>query len=1424
MTVHIHALPHLPVFRLGIDIGSISAKAVLLDPAGKLAFFDYRRHKADTRASLSALLARAIHAAGDVAVFPMTTGSAGMGVSEHFQLPFVQEVIASTQVIRRDYPQVSTLFDIGGEDAKMIFIEEGGAPDLRMNGSCAGGTGAYIDEMAALLNVSLEELNSLAERCQRVHPIASRCGVFGKTDVQNLLARAVPRQDVAASILYAVVYQVLATLARGLELKPKYLFCGGPLTFLPALRRAFMDVLGLGDGDVVAAPHLELLPAWGAALSAREENDPLSLSGLANLLENGRSGQSAGRGRLKPLFGSQEAWQRWQAERSGGRIERVPVEQAARGPCFLGIDSGSTTSKCVLIDEHGRVAFSHYTSNRGAPLQAVKAGLQELYKAFQAAGQVPTIARSAATGYGEDLVRTAFGLDQGIVETLAHYQAARAFDPQVSFILDIGGQDMKAIFVRDGVIRNIEINEACSSGCGTFIESLAGSMGCQVGEFSRMACLAESPCDLGSRCTVFMNSRIKQALREDASLEDISAGLAYSVVKNSLYKVLKLSDPSELGKSVIVQGGTFRNQAVQRAFEELTGRKVTCPEMAELMGAYGAALTALQAWRRAGREPGRGIDFEALDQAGNFQQRMINCRGCENRCTVTRLAFLNGGVFFTGNRCECIYSNRGRSFERGESLTARKLELLFERPTEPTGEPLLTIGIPRVLNMYENFPFWCTLLVECGLQVQLSDPSSQELFKKGASTVMSENICFPAKLAHGHLADLIDKGVDRIFYPMVSSERTTFVDDFNSFNCPVVTGYPDVMRNAIDPQGKHAIPFDMPTVSLRDRKLLRKACFQYLQSLGIAANRIGPAFQKAIQAQEAYKEAVRKGGAAILERARDEGRLVILLLGRPYHLDPLINHGIPQILVDLGVDVITEDSVPLEKAPALNNKNAPTQWELVNRQYYAAKWAGDQRDVEVVQINSFACGPDTYSMEEVKSILDSAGKTYTAIRIDEVESMGSSRLRLRSLIETLRLKDLEQPAHRPHKKLKLYEQTDRHKEILTPYFSPFVSPAIAAPFLQMGYKVHTLPPPDRESVEVGLRYTPNEICYPGIIVVGDLIKALQSGQYDPEQVVAASWQTGGQCRASSILSMVRRALLAAGFQNTPILAISTSRKLVDQPGFKLNWLEYIPKAFLAVIYADAISSLFHASVIREEIAGQSRALADELLAPLREGILPLEREAILARVRDAAARFNEIKTTSRQFFRVGIVGEIYVKYNPFCNINVSQWLMDHGLEVVLPPFLQFFLGWFVSNHVRVEQNLARWKPFLPLADLVERQLQSVIDQVEASLQRYKHHLPRHTIRDIAKEAQRVVSLAHAYGEGWLIAGEAGLLADNGVPNILCLQPFGCIANQVVARGAAKKMKEVHRNLNMLFLDLDAGVSEANYFNRLHFFARQALGL
>jgi len=1408
---------------MGIDIGSTTAKVVVLGGDNEILFSAYQRHNTETLVTLQTLLKEAVDHLGHVEVDLLVTGSAGMGISEKFDLPFIQEVVASAEFVSQLHPDVKTLIDIGGEDAKMIFFRDNGRPDIRMNGSCAGGTGAFIDEMATLLNLPVSELNDLASRHTMIYPMASRCGVFAKTDLQNLLSRDIPKEDIAASVFHAVVLQTLATLSRGQGSAPLILFSGGPLTFLPSLKSAFFEVLNLEPGDILDVRNAELLTAIGAALVVGSGKQAYPLVKLCQMLETPQESGNIGENRLPPLFKDESDIKSWRTSRTAQVIERINIADLNGDRLFLGVDSGSTTTKMVLIDESGSVAYDFYTNNNGNSIQAALEGLKGIRQRFAQHGKNPSIARSVVTGYGEDLVRAAYGFDDGMVETLAHFKAASAFDNEVTFVLDIGGQDMKAIFVNNGFIQNIEINEACSSGCGSFIESFARTMGYNVEDFAQNACEAKAPCDLGTRCTVFMNSRVKQALRERAEINDISAGLAYSVIKNALHKVLQISNPDVLGSHIVVQGGTFRNPAIQRAMEQLLGKRVTCPDVAELMGAYGAALTARDNCNSNGHGESNFIGLDALESAEEYGKRLIRCRGCQNNCSITKMTFPNGNVFYSGNRCENIFSNSGKAARKGISLPVIKNDLLFDRDVLPKVPPRLTIGIPRVLNMFENFPFWNTLLVECGIAVQLSASSSNSLFQKGTAYIMSENLCYPAKLVSGHIMDLIESGVDRIFLPMVFYEECSFSDANNCYNCPIVSGYSDVIRSVVNPNVEYNIPFDMPTINFDDKKLLKKACISYLTSLGVPTKDIHRAFGIALKAQEDFKTQVRALGANILAEAKTEGRPVILILGRPYHIDPLINHKIPDIITNFGLDVITEDAVPLDLDQALNNRYVMTQWEYINRCYHAARWAGGQDHVEVVQFNSFGCGPDSYILEEVSTILGEYGKNLTVIRIDEIESAGSTKLRLRSMIETIRQN--VQPdvrVHRPRKTIRVFQNEDISRTLIVPDFSGFCSPPIVRPFKDLGYDIVSLPPSNRESVDVGLKYTNNEICYPAIIAIGDLIKALQSGKYALNKTAIGFSQTGGQCRATSIASMIKKALVAASFEQVPVVTLSTNLStLNDQPGFKFDIKNYLYKAVIGMMFTDALSDMYHSSAIREVEKGTTRKVTDKYLNQFWNGTIRLELGALLETLEHAVSDFNAIGAYDREYPKVGIIGEIYVKYNEFSNNYVAQWLMEQDIEVVMPTFLEFFAGGIVNTIVGVQTNLKRPNLLWLICVLGKKLIRHFLDKFDGVMQEYRRYHPHHDIQDVARKADRIVSLNHQYGEGWLIAGEIGSFVEDDIYNVLCLQPFGCIANHVVAKGVQKRMKKLYPQLNLIFLDCDAGVSEVNFFNRMHFFINHA---
>ena len=1406
-------------YTSGVDIGSTTAKVVICDENGHMVFDRYRRHQARTEKTTRHILEEAFSEFGNIELDLTVTGSAGMGTAEAFGLPFVQEVVASAHLIKRSYPEVRTFIEIGGEDSKIIFFDDHFRPDIRMNGSCAGGTGAFIDQMAVLLNVPVSEFNALAERAVSIYPIASRCGVFAKTDIQALLSQDVSKEDIAASVFHSVALQVVSSLSRGRDIEKKIIIGGGPLTFYPELREALAKVLGLNNPDDLIVPDRpELIPAMGAALTRDGQPHRAKIRDLLTMVKTkGPLKMNRGTKRLLALFKDRAEFESWQEKHSKDRVSRVNLSEVRGRDLFLGIDSGSTTTKLVLVDAQERFVLGHYGANNGDPIGAVKEGLSAFREKFQKASFWPRIIRTAATGYGEDLIRAAFGINDGVVETMAHYRAARCFDSEVSFILDIGGQDMKAVYISDHSVSDIQVNEACSSGCGSFIETFARSLDYGIEDFAEIACDSNSPFDLGTRCTVFMNSKVKQALREGAGIPDISAGLAYSVIRNSLYKVLKLRDTEVLGNRIIAQGGTFRNPAVLRAFELLLEKDVIRPDIPELMGAYGAAVAALG---NHSVRPAESTHFNGIEDMGlsvDFTKRELHCNGCENRCPIIKLTFANGNRFFTGNRCERHFSSSYGTKQRGVNLIAEQINLLIDRETEPKGDPLLSFGIPRCLNMYENFPFWSAFLVQCGFRVVLSSRSDSKLFERGSATVMSENICFPAKLAHGHIFDLIDRGVDRIFYPTVVHERKEFAGVLNSFNCPVVTGYPDLLKSAIDPEGKYGIPIDNPAISFRDEDLLKRQLHLFFRKFGVDYRTISRAVEEGLTAQEKFRRELTDRARALISKAENENRMIVVLAGRPYHIDPLINHGVPELLTGLGVDVISENAVPLDKCQSLSDVNVLTQWAYTNRLYAAAKWVCDNSVGQLVQLTSFGCGPDAVSADEVREIIRDSRKVYTLIKMDEIANLGAVRIRLRSMLEAVKEnRGISQWERNKGKKtVREFMPEDRKRTLIAPYFSPFYSPLIPAVFKPMGYRLDVLPPQDRSSVEFGLKNINNDMCYPAVLVAGDIIKAFQSGRYDPEKTSVILTQTGGQCRASAYVSLIRKGLASAGLDNVPVIALSTE-EINPQLGFEIDEKELAKRMGLGVIFTDPLAQMYLATVPKEKTPGASKALHAKYLSEMATGIEKADYYYLLTVLEKAVQDFNGVKIVDRPVPRIGVVGEIFVKYNFFSNGNIIEWLSRQGVEVVLPGLQSFFTQRFVNEDF---DQKAFFKHSIvdslkhKLMDIYVRHHLSRIDRV---MQLFRFYRKPFGLKALAGITSEVVSLANQFGEGWLLTAEMIAMLNEGTGNIVCLQPFGCISNHITGRGMERKLKEMFPHLNLLSLDMDAGASEVNLLNRLHF--------
>lgn len=1410
-------------YSMGIDIGSTTVKIVVLDKFGQIVYKIYRRHQANIQQTLIEEMQKVVLKFPNIPFSIYITGSAGMGVGERIGIPFVQEVVASVEVVNNVYPDSHTLIDLGGEDAKMVFFAEGRHPDIRMNGSCAGGTGAFIDQMASLMNISVQELGEKALSFDKIYPIASRCGVFAKTDVQNLISRNIPVSDISASILHAVALQSVTTLARGCDVVPKVICIGGPLTFIPALRRAFREVLKLEESDFIIPQNGEYFPAWGAGLySNNKAGETFDLNKLIEKLSQTttQNHQDA----LPALFNGEKEYTEWLQKRKIKKLGFAALGREKEINCFLGIDSGSTTSKVVVMDDSANIVYNFYSGNEGNPLKKVIEGLDLFYKEAAEKGVKVNMLSSAATGYGEDLMKSALGLDYGIVETIAHLSGAQYVDPNVSFVLDIGGQDIKSIFIDNGLISNIELNEACSAGCGSFLQNFVSTIGIPLSDFSRLACLAKYPSDLGSRCTVFMNSKVKQSLRENAGYDDIAAGLAYSVVKNCLYKVLKISNLNHLGDSIVVQGGTFRNDAVYRALELLSGKTISSTDHPELMGALGAALYAQKLWKKNNVQTSFLGKASLLD-VSTINTKELTCKGCTNQCSVLRFKFENGNTCYAGNKCEKVFFNKNSAHQSGYNAFDRKNEILFNYDVKAENiQRGRTIGIPRVLNMFENYPFWHTLLSECGFNVRLSPESTFPLYKKGVGGIMSDNICFPAKLVHGHILSLIEQKVDRIFYPIVPIENKEFEGASNAFNCPVVSGYPDVIKSSIDPQKKYAIPYDNPVINFRNNKVLYKGCFNYLSGLGVSKSIFEKAFAKALSIKDETKNNLYSFQKRLLDEAVEHNQPVFVVAGRPYHADPLIHQKVGQILSDLGVLVLTDDVFRKPESQGFGKLNIVSQWSYPNRVVQAAmEVAKLPNNVQLIQLNSFGCGPDSFFMDETRDILKAAGKNVTVLRIDEIASPGSIRLRLRSLVESLKAvkgSDKKVSSHAVYSGYSVpYTDADKKKTILIPWLADFLNPFAPALGEMLGLKVENLPKSNKLSADLGLMYGNNEVCYPSTLVLGDIISTLQSGNYDTKDIVLAITQTGGQCRATNYIAQIKSGLVNAGFNDIPIIALSSGDTYQNSESrFSLDWKKLAKIAIPLVLYGDGLQQMHSAISVREKKPGASRDVFDLYIERGIDAVRANDPKILMRMLREAVEDFNSVPIYDIEYSKVGLIGEIFVKYNNYAQANITEWLRSQNVEVSTPPLLDFLTQFFVNGKINEMHGTSDKGSIFEksLRPLIWAYINSRVKKSEKIMRNFKFYEPSESIYAKAEAASEVLSLSNQFGEGWLIPGEIAHYARKGVNKVVCIQPFGCIANHIVAKGVEKRIKEIYPNMNILYLDIDGGVAEVNLQNRLHF--------
>ena len=1456
--------PAVTPIRIGIDVGSTTVKVVCLDENDKMIYGDYQRHRADIRNTIINVVTQALNEVEKTAklgdkhtVSVKVTGSGGLSVSQWLNIPFIQEVVAATTAVKKLIPQTDVVIELGGEDAKITYFT--GGVEQRMNGTCAGGTGAFIDQMAALLETDAPGLNKLAAGCQQIYPIAARCGVFAKTDVQPLINEGARREDIAASIFQAVVNQTISGLACGKPIRGHVAFLGGPLHFLDQLRVRFIETLKLKDDEIIVPEDSQLFVAAGSAYSAEKVCNPLSSSmpkafptikDFRDSLKNLEGAELSEVQRLDPLFVDEEDLAKFRARHGEDKAKRGDLNSAS-GPLFLGLDAGSTTTKAVLVNKNGEILWDFYDVNAGNPVDLAVQVLKDLYKILP---KDCYIARAVSTGYGEALFQAALGVDAGEVETITHYRAAEFFVPGVEFLLDIGGQDMKCLRMKDGAITSIQLNEACSAGCGSFLANFANSMNLDIKEFSKRALLAKKPVDLGSRCTVFMNSRVKQAQKEGATIDDISAGLSYSVIKNALFKVIKLRRASEIGTKVVVQGGTFYNDAVLRAFEKIAGVNVFRPDVAGLMGAYGSALIAYDQWLdltapKPGQEKGWVppkivSNIATLEQLEQFKVdlELTRCGGCQNNCLLTINTFTTGGQkrqFITGNRCEKGLERHQLKDENtktvdgsnkentGVESTGYELPNLFDWkykrlfnhyiPLRPEEAPMGSVGIPRVLNMYENYPLWFTIFTKLGFQVKTSPRSSRMIYERGIDSIPSESVCYPAKISHGHMESLLKMGCKFIFYPCIPYEKVEDKGAGNHYNCPVVTSYPEVLKHNLDSINEDKdLLFMNPFLPIYDLPRLRERLYEELHKHfpTLMKEQVFAAVDEGWKEQEQFKIDTQRAAEEALEQLVVTGGNGIVLAGRPYHLDPEINHGIPEMIHGLGLAVFTEDSVA-----HLGSVERPLriidQWTYHNRLYRAANFVSGMPNLELVQLTSFGCGLDAVTADQVDEIMKSKSRMYTLIKIDEGSNLGAVRIRIRSLIAAVRArqrnpKKLESKSS-AYQRVIFTEEMKHEYTILSPQMSPIHFRLLQKAFQYSGFNFVVLDSVDPKAVDAGLKFVNNDACYPSILVTGQLIEALESGKYDINKTAVIISQTGGGCRATNYIGFIRRALNDAGWSHVPVISLN-ALGMEKNPGFKFT-PGMVHKAMMATFIGDLLMRVLYRVRPYEAEPGSANRLYEKWNAKaekmLKSNSIFKYRRLIHGIIRD----FDRLPILPIKKPRVGVVGEILVKFHPTANNDMVNVIEREGAECVMPDLADFLFYTFSDGVFRYKE-LAFPKSEERNAKFFVWALELYRNYMKKCLRKSRRFEPPHSIWDMMKSVEGLIQTGNISGEGWFLTAEMVELIHSGAPSIACVQPFACLPNHITGKGMIKELRRRFPESNISAIDYDPGASEVNQLNRL----------
>ncbi|MBQ3414145.1 MAG: 2-hydroxyacyl-CoA dehydratase [Clostridia bacterium] len=1400
------------ILHVGLDVGSTTVKIVVMDEEKNTIYKNYQRHYSDTKNTVCVVLEELIKKYPDNKFTLALTGSGAMSAAKFLGVNFLQEVVSCKRAVEKYIPRTDVVIELGGEDAKIIYFDE--SIEQRMNGTCAGGTGAFLDQMASLLHTDTQGLNELAKNYKTIYPIASRCGVFAKTDIQPLINEGAAKEDIAASIFQAVVNQTISGLACGRPIRGNIAFLGGPLNYLSELRQRFIETLNLSEDEIIVPEEAHLLVAKGATLDSFN-SETITAKELEKKIQNLRNSHDNTTKPLDPLFKTEEEYKEFSKRHLKAKVKRNNLEEY-EGDIFLGIDAGSTTTKLVLIDSDGRLLYSLYGSNEGNPLKSVMEMLKKVYSILD---EKHVLRYSGVTGYGEKLIQTALNVDLNEIETIAHYTAAKEFEPNVTAIVDIGGQDMKYIRMKNGNIDNIMLNEACSSGCGSFIETFAKSLNIEISEFVNEAIKAKRPVDLGSRCTVFMNSKIKQAQKEGYTVGDISSGLSYSVIKNAIQKVMKVRDVETLGKHIVVQGGTFYNDAVLRAFELIVGKNVVRPDIAGLMGAYGMALLSKEQYES-------NLDMEYKSKIASAEEidkleikvTHTRCNNCENHCKLTINKFSNGQIHVSGNRCEKGAGVVTKSKDL-PNLVQYKYNRIFDyKPLEEEEAKRGTIGIPRVLNMYEDYPFWFTFFTNLGFRVIISEKSNRKTYEKGMESMPSESVCYPAKLSHGHIESLIEQGITTIFYPCMPYSRKEYEKADNRYNCPIVISYAEVLRNNVESLKTEKIKFLNPFLPFETKNLVKKIMeLEEFKGYNFTKQELTEAAKKAEEEYQNCKKDIQNKGYETVKYLEENNLKGIVLAGRPYHIDPEINHGIDTLITSLGLSVLTEDSIS-NQTEAKRPIRVVDQWVFHARLYAAADFVGKHDCLELVQLNSFGCGVDAVTTDQVEEILASFGKMYTLIKIDEVNNLGAVRIRIRSLLASMKKREQEKKEEENIgdygiKKNIFTKEMRKDYTILVPQMAPIHFELLETALSSCGYNVKLLRECTNHTIETGLKYVNNDACYPSIITTGQFIEALQSGKYDVNKTAIIMSQTGGGCRATNYIGFIRKALKDAGLSQVPVISFNLVG-MEKNPGFKFT-IPMLEKMIKSVIYGDLLQKVLTKNRAYEVNKGETQKLYEEWLEKCKNLIKKSNNKQFKQSIYDIVNDFEKIELdASVKKPKVGIVGEVLIKYHPFGNNFVADLLEKEGAEVILPDFMGFLK--FMATHkitfnslLNINKTSAKVsKAVIKVIDILEKDIKIALANSK------KGYLGPCDIWHLETQVKDVLSIGNQTGEGWFLTAEMIEYIENGIPNIVCVQPFACLPNHVVGKGVIKTIRSKYPEANISPVDYDPGASETNQANRI----------